>query len=57
MEEDKYRAAGSAELKTQRNSNIELLRILMMLVVIAHHYIVNSGITPLVMTIEGGANV
>lgn len=28
-----------------RNSNIELLRILMMLVIIAHHYITdNSGI-------------
>lgn len=30
--------------KKQRNSNIELLRILMMLVIIAHHYIVNSGV-------------
>lgn len=31
-------------LKKQRNSNIELLRILMMLVIVAHHYIVNSGV-------------
>lgn len=31
-------------LKNQRNSNIELLRILMMLVIVAHHYIVNSGV-------------
>lgn len=36
--------------KTQlRDSNIELLRILMMLVIIAHHYIVNSEIAPLVL--------
>lgn len=27
-----------------RDSNIELLRILMMIVIVAHHYIVNSGI-------------
>ena len=33
--------------KTVRDSNIELLRILMMLVIISHHYIVNSGISPL----------
>lgn len=31
-------------LKKQRKSNIELLRILMMLVIVAHHYIVNSGV-------------
>mgnify|MGYP004517342925 FL=1 len=31
-------------MKKQRNSNIELLRILMMLVIVAHHYIVNSGV-------------
>lgn len=28
----------------QRNSNLELLRIIMMLIIIAHHYIVNSDI-------------
>ena len=33
--------------KAVRDSNIELLRILMMLVIIAHHYIVNSGTLPL----------
>lgn len=32
-----------------RDSNIELLRILMMLVIIAHHYVVNSGIAPLIL--------
>ena len=27
-----------------RNSNIELLRIVTMLMIIAHHYVVNSGL-------------
>ena len=31
----------------ERKSNIELLRILMMIMIIAHHYVVNSGITEL----------
>ncbi len=30
--------------KKARDSNIELLRILMMVVIVAHHYVVNSGI-------------
>lgn len=30
--------------KKPRDSNIELLRIFMMIVIIAHHYVVNSGI-------------
>lgn len=30
-----------------RSSNIELLRIIMMIVIIAHHFVVNSGITKL----------
>lgn len=33
--------------KQVRNSNIELLRIIMMIAIIAHHYVVNSGITEL----------
>lgn len=28
-----------------RKSNIELYRIIVMLLIIAHHYVVNSGIT------------
>lgn len=32
------------QLKKERNSNIELFRIIMILVVIAHHYVVNSNI-------------
>ena len=34
-------------MKRTRNSNIELLRIIMMVVIVAHHYVVNSGITDL----------
>lgn len=30
--------------KPMRNSNIELYRIVLMLIIIAHHYVVNSGI-------------
>lgn len=30
--------------KLMRNSNIELYRIILMLIIIAHHYVVNSGI-------------
>lgn len=44
----------STQIKPPRDSNIELLRILMMLVVIAHHYVVNSGIAPLVLSVGGG---
>lgn len=32
-----------------RDSNIELLRILMMIVIVAHHYIVNSGIFQMIV--------
>lgn len=34
----------TAEKKT-RDSNLELLRIILMLAIIAHHYVVNSGLT------------
>lgn len=30
---------------TQRNTNLELYRIVVMLLIIAHHYVVNSGLT------------
>ena len=30
--------------KKQRNSNLELYRILLMLGIIAHHYVVNTGV-------------
>lgn len=32
-----------------RSSNIELLRIITMLVIVAHHYVVNSGIGDIVL--------
>ena len=28
----------------QRNSNLELYRIIVMLLIVAHHYVVNSGL-------------
>lgn len=31
-------------LVKQRRSNIELFRIITMLIIIAHHYVVNSGL-------------
>lgn len=34
----------SEGIKRERDSNIELFRIILMLVIIAHHYVVNSGI-------------
>lgn len=37
-------------MKKVRDSNIELLRIIMMLVIIAHHYIVNSGVIQCIYT-------
>lgn len=33
------------ELKQQRSSNLELYRIIAMLLIVAHHYVVNSGLT------------
>lgn len=30
--------------KPMRNSNIELYRIVLMFIIIAHHYVINSGI-------------
>lgn len=32
------------KITTERNSNIELYRIIVMLLIVAHHYVVNSGI-------------
>lgn len=30
-----------------RDSNLELMRIILMLLIVAHHYVVNSGVTAL----------
>lgn len=32
-----------------RNSNLELFRIIVMLIIVAHHYVVNSGLLPVVL--------
>ena len=32
-------------IKSQRSSNLELLRIVTMLLIVAHHYVINSGLT------------
>ena len=31
-------------IKSKRSSNIELFRILSMITIVAHHYVVNSGL-------------
>ena len=30
-----------------RNSNLEMFRIIVMLLIVAHHYVVNSGLMPI----------
>lgn len=36
------------KLEGQRNSNLELFRIITMVMIVAHHYVVNSGLLGLV---------
>lgn len=38
---------GKTTMPKMRNSNLELFRIVLMLMIIAHHYVVNSGLTAL----------
>lgn len=40
---------GEADAKKQRRSNLELYRIICMMMIVAHHYVVNSG-----LCIDGG---
>ena len=35
----------SPQLKKERSSNLELFRIIVMLLIVSHHYVVNSGLT------------
>lgn len=42
-----YDASNTIAIKKERNSNLELLRIVAMLIIIAHHYVVNSTVTQL----------
>lgn len=37
--------SGGGTPSKERNSNLELYRIIVMLLIIAHHYVVNSGLT------------
>lgn len=37
----------SASTKNERFSNLELYRIILMLAIVAHHYVVNSGLIPI----------
>ena len=41
------------KIEKQRDSNLELFRIITMLLIVAHHYVVNSG---LMEVIRGGYN-
>lgn len=41
-------------LNTNRNSNIELLRVVLMIMLIASHYVHNSGILELLYSTDGG---
>lgn len=40
-----HKLCGGGTLQSQRDSNLELFRIITMLLIIAHHYVVNSGLT------------
>ena len=43
MENERNKA--KSKQRGERNSSLELFRIITMLVIIAHHYVVNSGLT------------
>ena len=45
METAKRRSVPAGGYPKQRESNIELFRIITMILIIAHHYVVNSGLT------------
>ena len=36
---------GGNEVNSARSSNLELFRIITMFLIVAHHYVVNSGLT------------
>ena len=43
-------------MKENRESNIELYRIVLMLLIIAHHYVVNSGLLDVIYNNQLSAN-
>lgn len=45
LEDIKYSTTEQMPLKKHRDSNLELFRILTMLLIVAHHYVFNSGLT------------
>jgi hypothetical protein len=45
-----FKQGGEFGAKKQRSSNLELYRIICMMMIVAHHYVVNSGLTS-----EGGS--
>ena len=47
---------GNSTTKKERSSNIELYRILVMLSIVAHHYVVNSGMFDMVHANMTSAN-
>lgn len=47
---------GNSTIKKERSSNLELYRIIVMLLIVAHHYVVNSGLNPIVQENPLSAN-
>ena len=46
------------EIEKKRESNIELYRIVLMILIIAHHYVVNSGLLKIMYkTLFTGKNI
>lgn len=43
-------------IKRERNSNLELFRIIIMLLIVSHHYVVNSGITNIIEKVPNLSN-
>ena len=40
--------AVTSQIARRRDSNLELFRIITMMLIVAHHYVVNSGLTSLI---------
>ena len=40
---------GTSSVAARRQSNLELYRIIVMLLIVAHHYVVNSGVIDLLL--------
>ena len=42
--------------RAQRDSNLELMRIVLMFVIVAHHFVVNSGVLGIIAPTDLSAN-